>query len=227
MSRLGSWLEKKVSLVSYKEPFHDFLNSVTHLLGAVFSLVGIGMLLGKGLTLKSSGIAPAIIFGLCMLLLYLSSGIYHMAKIGNIKRVGRIFDHVNIYILIAGTYTPVLCFSSDPKVYNFIWIVWGLAFLGIFFTFVFWDRLKPLHVIFYLVLGWCIVVIFKPLKASLPEAFLPWAICGGLSYTIGTIFYGIKKIPYGHAIWHLFVLGGSFFFFVGIYLFLLVPPIIG
>ncbi len=220
-SKISKWLEQNVELRTYKEGMQEKLNAWTHLLGSIASLVAIVAILIKGIQNQSQIMIPAIIFSLSMFVLYLSSGLYHLAKPGNLKRFGRVMDHVNIYLLIAGTYTPIIASIADPKIRNFIWIVWGLAICGILFTLKFWDRYKPFHVVGYLLVGWSILLVIKPVASAIPEGLLSYVVAGGAFYTVGVLFYAIKKIPYNHVIWHIFVILGSASFFAGVYKFLL------
>ncbi|MBN2658080.1 MAG: hemolysin III family protein [Spirochaetales bacterium] len=218
MSRFSSWLENRITLQNYDNPVEEMANAFTHLAGALLSLAGMILLIKAGL---ESGLNRAtagfIVFSLSMLLLYSASGFYHLVKPSNLKRVLRILDHSNIYFLIAGTYTPILIAVGTRLSYAFIGVVWGIAVLGVAFTLIFWGKLKPLHVILYILMGWLIVFIWEPVTAVIPSGLLKWIIAGGITYTVGTGFYAMKKLPFYHAIWHLFVLGGSICFFLGIY----------
>jgi hemolysin III len=165
--------------------------------------------------------AAVAVFGLSMILSYTSSSVYHAIKPSNAKRVLRIMDHVNIFILIAGTYTP-FCLTLPPaKGRELLALVWGIVVVGTVFKLVFWGRLRLLHTLIYLAMGWLVVFYFEYFRAVLPPELLYWMLAGGLSYTLGTLFYASKKLPYYHAIWHVFVLAGSFSFFIGIYRYVL------
>ena len=218
MSKFSKWLEKYITLDEYDNKKEELVNAYTHLFGALLSVLGMALLINAGIQsgdkVKTIGL---VVFGTSMLFLYSASGFYHLVKPSNLKRILRIFDHSNIYFLIAGTYTPVMIAVGTRLSYSFIIVVWSIAFLGIAFTLIFWGRLRALHVILYLLMGWLIVFIWKPVVAVIPFALLKWIIAGGLTYSLGTVFYAMKKLPYYHAIWHLFVLGGSIFFFIGIY----------
>lgn len=221
MSKFNSWLEKHITLHSFDNKNEEMANAVTHLFGALLSLIGMVFLIKAGLQ-SGDGVKTAglIVFAVSMLLLYSASGFYHLVKHSNLKRILRILDHSNIYFLIAGTYTPILIAVGTRLSYAFIGLVWAIAFLGIVFTLIYWGRFKVLHVILYVAMGWLIVFIWKPVTAVIPSELLKWILAGGITYTTGTIFYAMKKLPYYHAIWHMFVLGGSIFFFVGIYMYI-------
>jgi len=218
MSRFNRWLEEHITLQKYDNKKEELANAYTHLFGAFLSLIGMVLLINSGIhsgdKIKTIGL---IIFAVSMLLLYLASGFYHLIQPSNLKRILRILDHSNIYFLIAGTYTPILIAVNTKLSYYFIFLVWFIAIAGITFTLIFWGRLKILHVVLYLLMGWLFIFIWKPVAAVIPSALLKWIIAGGVTYSLGTIFYGLKKLPFYHAIWHVFVLGGSIFFFIGIY----------
>lgn len=218
MEKFGVWLENHITLQNYDNKKEEMANSFTHLFGAVLSLIGMAFLIKEGVESGDNvKLAGLIVFSISMLLLYTASGFYHLVKPSNLKRMLRILDHSNIYFLIAGTYTPILIAVGTKLSYLFIALVWGIAFFGIVFTLINWGRYKVLHVVLYIVMGWLIVFIWEPVTAVIPLPFLKWIIAGGLTYTLGTVFYAMKKLPYYHAIWHMFVLGGSICFFFGIY----------
>jgi hemolysin III len=218
MNKFSIWLENHITLHAYDNKKEELANALTHLFGALLSLMGMVFLINAGLKsgdpAKTTGL---VIFAISMLLLYSASGFYHLVKPSNLKRILRILDHSNIYFLIAGTYTPILIAVGTTLSYSFIAVVWTIALFGIVFTLVFWGRFKAFHVILYLLMGWLFVFIWKPVTAVIPFDLVKWIIAGGLAYTLGTIFYAMKKLPYYHAIWHLFVLAGSLSFFIGIY----------
>lgn len=219
---INQWLESHISLHNHDSRSEEMWNGGTHLLGAVLALVGTVMMLIKAATSDIPGIGVGVsIFGATMILLYGASSAYHYMPHGNLKRVFRILDHSNIYFLIAGTYTPI-CYNISGRIGTIMLsLVWGIAAVGIIFTLVFWGRLKPLHVVVYLVMGWMVVFFWDSVSVSLTRDFLFWMIGGGVCYTVGVIFYAAKKLPHYHAIWHLFVVGGSTLFFMGIYLHLI------
>lgn len=217
MEKWKNWLETHITLHSHDSPREERLNALTHGAGALLSLIGLVLLLIKaGGDPSYSG--AAVVFGGAMLLLYSSSCLYHLSPPSNRKRILRIMDHVNIYLLIAGTYTPICAAMGGPAGRTLLVLIWLIAAGGILFKLVFWGRVKPLHTIFYLLMGWMVVFFFQDLKASVPAALLPWMLAGGAVYSLGTVFYGLKKIPHYHAVWHLFVLMGSACMYLGIYL---------
>lgn len=150
------------------------------------------------------------IYGATLVILYLSSTLYHSFPEGKVKRIFRIFDHSSIFLLIAGTYTPITLIKLRGGLgWTIFGIVWGIAILGIISK-VFWiNKFSILSTILYIAMGWLVVVALKPLLAALNQTSTVFLVTGGLLYTVGTVFYSWKKIKYTHAIWHLFVLAGS------------------
>ncbi len=213
---ISRWIETHISLHEHDDSKEERANSLTHLLGAILSLAALVWTLFRipGLERPALGVG-AMIYVLSMLLLYSASSLYHALPRNNWKRLCRILDHSNIYFLIAGTYTPVFIFLNSRTGNSLLVLVWAIAALGIVFTLVFWGRYGVLHVLLYLAMGWMIVLFGRDIIPQLPDGLINWIIAGGVTYSLGTIFYAMKKLPYYHAIWHLFVLGGSVFFFIG------------
>jgi hemolysin III len=158
-----------------------------------------------------------LIYGTSLILLYTCSTLYHALPQLTAKRIFKICDHAAIYLLIAGSYTPFLAINM-PRNFGvaFLITVWSMALLGVIFKLFFTGRAKPISVLLYLSMGWMLIGAIEPLKESLSSKALIWIFAGGLTYTIGVIFYLWKKIPYHHAIWHFFVLAGSVFHFIAI-----------
>lgn len=222
MQTIGQWLEFHITLHSHDTREEERMNSLTHAIGAVLSLAGLVAMLIK--TVPSGNprsVIGALVFGLTMIIMYTSSSVYHIIQPSNLKRALRVMDHVNIYLLIAGTYTPICLGLNNASGHILLLLVWTVAVLGIIFKLVFWGRVKPLHTIIYILMGWLVVFFYKDLKMSIPKGFLPWILSGGIAYTVGTIFYGMKKLPHYHAIWHCFVIAGSVCLYFGIYLYIL------
>jgi len=201
----------------------EIANSVTHGVGAILSLLGTALLLYRatcsGTTLH---IVSFAIYGACLFLLHLSSTLYHALRPPRAKRVFRIFDHCSIYLLIAGTYTPFLLLSLWGRWgLTLLVAIWTLAVLGVVFKSLFIGRLRRLSVVLYVLMGWMIVVAAREAWMRVPHAAIGYVAAGGLLYTAGVGFYAWKRLPYNHAIWHLFVLGGSVCHYVAILLYLL------
>lgn len=201
----------------------EIANSITHGIGALLSLAGLVVLIVfsvlKGTPLQTISV---IIYGVSLFLLYLSSTLYHSIQHKKAKQILEIMDHSSIYLLIAGTYTPFTLVTLNGKTGWSIFItVWILAIIGIVLKPFFVKKFMILSTLLYIAMGWIIVFAIKPLIASLPLGGIFWLVLGGLLYTIGAIFYIYRKIPYGHMIWHLFVLGGSISHFVAVFFYVL------
>lgn len=150
------------------------------------------------------------IYGVTLIILYSSSTLYHSFPDGKWKSTLRIIDHASIFLLIAGTYTPVtLTAMRGPWGWSIFGIVWGIALAGIVLKIFFIHKLKYLSLVLYVVMGWLIIIAIKPLVESVGSTSLAFLVAGGLLYMTGIIFYAWKSLPFSHAIWHLFVLAGS------------------
>ena len=222
MKSITNWLESRITLHSHDSPREEYMNALTHAIGAFLSLTGLILLLiHTAENADAAAMAGSAVFGLSMILTYTSSSVYHFLKPSPAKRFLRILDHINIYILIAGTYTPFCLVLPPSRGIPLLWLIWSIVLLGSVFKLVFWNRLKPLHTMIYLLMGWLIVFYLKDLRRIIPPEAGYWILGGGLSYTIGTLFYAAKKLPFYHAIWHLFVVAGSAFFYGSIYIFVI------
>ncbi len=163
-------------------------------------------------------IVGSVVFAVSLVLLYTASTLYHAAKRTHIKKRLRIFDHASIFILIAGTYTPFMLVGlRGGWGWSLFGIVWGLAIVGVIMKLFLTGRYNKTSTAIYLAMGWSAIFAIGPLMQALPSNTLFWMVAGGLSYTFGTVFYLSRKIPYAHAIWHLFVLAGSACHFVAAY----------
>jgi len=199
-------------------PKEERLNIITHLLGLILSILGIFFLIKKGSTINNLW-APIsfTIFGLSMITLYLASTMYHAATNQEKRSRLKIFDHIAIYLLIAGSYTPFTLVSlENHSGWTVFFIVWGFALIGIIIKLFFTGRFKIISTLMYVLMGWMIVFSFNNLQETLPEQGINWLIAGGIAYTIGAILYSIKKIPFNHAIFHVFVLIGTFCHYISI-----------
>jgi hemolysin III len=211
-----TWLERHITLHNYDDAKAERENFLTHAVGAVLALAALVAILIRNQTLTNSHLRwGMIIYGCSMLLLYTASALYHRLPKCDAKRVCRILDHTNIYILIAGTYTPILTYVDTPLALNLLAAIWVTVAVGVTFTLVFWGKLRPLHVILYLVMGWVIVFFWNSVVPYLPAGLSGYILAAGIVYSLGVIFYAIKTIPHYHAIWHLFCIGGSALFFIG------------
>ena len=200
----------------------EIANSITHGIGAGLSIAALVILV---VLASKRGDAWRIvsfsIYGATLILLYLASTLYHGFVNPKIKNVFRILDHSAIYLLIAGTYTPVtLTLMRGAWGWTLFGFTWGMAIGGIIITSLLLDKLKALLVLSYVVMGLLIVIAIKPMIQMLPRGMIIWLFIGGSCYILGIIFYLWKRLPYHHPIWHLFVLGGSISHFLGILFYL-------
>lgn len=202
----------------------EIANAVLHGLGAALGVAALAVLVVQSALYGTAWhVVASAVYGASLILLYLSSTLYHALPGPRAKRVFEIFDHAAIYILIAGTYTPfALVTLRGPWGWTIFGVVWALAAAGIVVQAVFPGRLRGLMTGLYLAMGWIVVVAFKPLMDVLAPAGIAWLLAGGLVYSAGVFFYYKKRFAYSHAVWHVFVLGGSVCHFFGI-LFHVVP----
>ncbi len=196
----------------------EVANSVIHGIGVILSFVGLTTLLILSFHFASAThFVSYLIYGISLILLYTSSTLYHALPQEGAKKFFKVCDHASIYLLIAGTYTPFLTINLRTDLGNTLLItIWSLAIAGVIFKFFFTGRFKILSTLLYVFMGWLVVFAGEPMKIAIGESGMNWLIIGGLTYTLGAIFYLLKKIPYTHAIWHLFVLLGSIFHFVAV-----------
>jgi hemolysin III len=186
------------------------LNAITHGIGAALGIAALVLLIVYADTTKPWSLFSVIVYGISIIILFLASTFYHAVKGEKRKHYFRIVDHVSIYLLIAGTYTPVLLISlADTLGWALFWTVWGIAAFGVVLKLFFTGKYEIFSTLLYLVMGWLIIFDFSNLSESLGPNGILWLFAGGLSYTVGIIFYAIQKVPYFHVVWHLFVLGGA------------------
>ncbi len=203
----------------------EILNGVTHGIGVVFGIVALTILLV--LSIQEMNI-PAIVsfsvYGACIILMFLSSTLYHSFTKEKIKKILRVFDHSSIFLFIAGTYTPIVLLTLNGLMKYLVLIgVWVIALSGVIFkifTYGKFDKYKALSLALYIGMGWIAIIPIKAIINATSINFFFWILAGGILYSLGTIFYGVKKIPYNHAIWHVFVLVASVMHFLGIVFYL-------
>lgn len=202
-----------------KENYEEYLSAITHYIGAGMAISGLVALIDRSLKIGEMGyIVGSIIFGSALIFLYTMSGTYHILKAGKLKQVFRVLDHAAIYVLISASYTPYIFTVLTGKTKWIIFFAqWGLTLIGVIFKIFFTGKFKVVSTLIYLFMGWMVVFVFKDIKAALSTVSLNCLIAGGIVYSIGAIIYMIKKIKFGHAIWHLFVIGGSVCNFFSIY----------
>ncbi|MGL4804012.1 MAG: PAQR family membrane homeostasis protein TrhA [Cetobacterium sp.] len=197
----------------------EWVNSMTHYFGAVLALIGTGALLVHSLKTGNIGyVIGSMVFCFSLVLLYTMSGTYHILYVGKIKKLFKILDHSAIYILISGSYTPYLLgvFDGTTK-WVLFFVQWGMTLLGILFKVFFVGRFNFVSTLIYLFMGWMVMFVFKDLQVLASPLSLKLLIWGGVSYSVGTIFYLMKNKKFAHGIWHLFVLAGSVFNYFSVY----------
>ena len=200
----------------------EIVNAITHGIGVLLSIAALVLLIVKAVyyapeAYKGCCIVSFTIFGSSLIILYLFSTLYHALPLST-KKVFGIFDHCSIYILIAGTYTAYCLTALRGAVgWSIFGVIWGCAVLGIVLYSIFGSKIRVLSVVTYIPMGWLIIFAAKPLKEQLPLISFRFLVFGGLLYTVGCIFYAMKKVKWMHGIWHLFVLAGSIMHFFSIY----------
>ena len=204
--------------MSHYSPSEEKANIISHAAGLVLSIVALALLVVRASLYGNAWhIVSVAIFGASLISLYAASTFYHSAKDPKIRNRWRIFDHATIYVLIAGTYTPfTLVTLNGPVGWTIFAASWAMAVTGITLKLFFTGRFNVLSTLMYVFMGWIIVFAISPLIANLSPGGLFWLIAGGIAYTTGAILYSIKKIPFNHAIFHLFVLLGSFCHFMSV-----------
>ncbi|MHB0774789.1 PAQR family membrane homeostasis protein TrhA [Halomonas sp. WWR20] len=214
---------RPVSPVDSEEyaPLEEWLHSVSHGIGALLSLVGMAVLIVLASLVTHVDpwkIVSLSLYGASLILLYTASTLYHGCRHPRLKRVFQLLDHCAIYLLIAGTYTPFLLVNMrGPVGWTLFAIVWGLALGGILLKLRWPNRFGTLRVAIYLFMGWLIVFASGEMAQSLPDIGIALLVAGGVTYTVGVIFYAVRAIPFNHAIWHLFVIGGSVCHYFAVY----------
>ena len=198
-------IERKESLLEKK------LNFITHGIGLMLSIIGLFYLVEKSIIYpKTFNLISSLVYGISLIVMYASSTIYHYYIDSRYSRILQKIDHISIYLLIAGSYTPGLLLKLKYSLgFEILIIIWLLAFIGIIHKIFFFNYLKKASLIIYLFMGWLIVIDFNAVLESFSSNSIFFMVLGGLLYTIGTFFYSFDKLKYNHVIWHLFVLGGS------------------
>ena len=200
---------------SYAE---EVANAMTHGVGLVLSIIGwVVLLVGAGWAGDGWDLAAAAVYGGSLVFLYGTSTAYHSARSPRTKRTLRILDHVAIFLLIAGTYTPfTVVLVRDGWGWTLLALIWGLAVAGLLFKLFSTHRFHPAATSLYLLMGWMGVLLADPVSAALPMGALLLIAAGGLAYTGGVVFYGWHSLRYSHAIWHVFVLIGSICHYIAV-----------
>ncbi|ERM59037.1 MULTISPECIES: PAQR family membrane homeostasis protein TrhA [Vibrio] len=197
-------------------------NAITHGLGVVLGVVGLVLLLIRAFDYQADmlTVASMAVYGSSIILLFLASTLYHSITTEKTKRLLKTLDHCAIYLLIAGSYTPFLLVSlRTPLAMGLMAVIWGIALVGIIMKIAFVYRFKRLSLVTYLAMGWLSLIVVYQLAMNIEMGGLVLLALGGVIYSLGVIFYVAKRIPYNHAIWHLFVLAGCACHFFAIYLY--------
>jgi hemolysin III len=197
----------------------EIANAITHGIGVLLSIWGLVMLIIQAVDKGNAyHVVSFTIFGSALIAVYLSSTLFHAIQANRAKHFFNIMDHSAIYFLIAGTYTPItLGPLRGPWGWSVFGVIWGLAIFGIVMKAINVGKHRTLSTMIYVGMGWMILIALKPRLELVPANGLWLLLAGGLSYSVGVVFYIFKNIPYGHSIWHIFVLGGSVCHFLAIY----------
>lgn len=200
---------------------HEQANVWTHFAGFIFGLIALPALvwhITQSPSYTQLDVIGAVVYGIGFLMVFGFSSLYHYQHEPAKKRLMKIWDHISIYYLIAGTYTPFLVHFAEPDVREtFLWILWGLAAFGTIFKIFFTGKWRLISTGIYLAMGWMIIAAPNSFQSSLPDEQVSWIIYGGIFYTLGVVFYLVEKIPFNHAIWHVFVLGGAISHYIGVW----------
>ena len=204
------------------DPQEELINAYSHGLGAVLAFIAAIFLIVKGYGLALGQWISLWVYGLSLVLLLSSSMLYHFAQDERKRYWYKKLDHTAIYYLIAGTYTPFLSIGiPTAKAHYLLIALWVIALIGTLFKLVFIHRFQKVSLAAYLVMGWLAVLVMDDMQRYLSKDAIPLLIAGGLAYTVGTLFYALKKVRYSHAIWHVFVLLGAGLHFLAIYCYVL------
>lgn len=209
----------EITLASGQTLAEERFNTWTHGLGLVCSLLGFGFLALKAA--KMQGLAPIFccsLYATALVMMFASSTLYHSRPDGRLKELFRVGDHICIYFLIAGTFTPFAVLVLKQQTGHFVlWLMWSIALGGTLYKIFAFGRFPGLSLALYLGMGWSGVLVFAPLKAAMTSQSFSLLVWGGIFYSVGTIFYAVEKIPYNHGIWHLFVMAGAGCHFFSLY----------
>lgn len=205
-----------------QSPFEEKLNAWTHGVGAILGVVGLALLISYGEHKTDWSLMSVIVYGVSIIVLFSASTLYHSVSGEKQKHYFRIIDHISIYLLIAGTYTPVTLIALHNSLgWPLFWTVWAIAGFGLILKLFFTGKFEIISTLLYLVMGWLIIFDFNNLSELIGPNGLILFVAGGAFYTLGIIFYAVHRIPYNHVIWHLFVLGGAICHYLMIFFYIL------
>ncbi len=213
----------KVKKITFYEPKEEKFNVISHAVGLVLSVAALVLLVVYSSIYGSAWhIVSFSIYGVSLIVLYSASTFYHYVQNPKLRHRLNVFDHSAIYVLIAGTYTPFTLVILEGWVgWTIFGVSWGLALTGIILKLFFTGKYDKISTFAYVLMGWLIIFAIKPLVINLPFDGLMWLLSGGIFYTVGAILYSIKRIKYNHAIFHIFVLLGSFSHFIAVFFYVL------
>lgn len=195
------------------------VNAITHGLGIILSLIAIPFLIVKSTHNEDLAMVwGVIIFSFGILAVYLSSTVYHSLREAKLKRLANIIDHISIFFLIGGTYTPlILHYIPWQTASVFLTVQWSIILAGVVLKLFFTGRYEWISVTLYIMLGWMLVFVIKPLILTMPSTIFFWIIGGGICYTFGVVFYVLENKKHAHNIWHCFVLAGTILHYIAVY----------
>lgn len=214
----------KVTTIKFYSPVEEAINIGSHALGLALSVVALIFLVVKSsLYGDVRHVVSFSIYGASLIILYTASTLYHSAKNPKVRKHLKVFDHAAIYVLIAGSYTPyaLVTLKETASGWVLFGVSWGVAIIGVVLKLFYTGRFTLISTLAYVLMGWMVVFVLNPLVENLPDKGLDWLIAGGLSYTIGAVIYAIHKVKFNHAIFHVFVLLGSFCHFMSVYFYVL------
>ncbi|MEN5018069.1 hemolysin III family protein [Erwinia sp. Eh17-17] len=216
-------VKQKIETAGYSVA-EEVANSISHGIGCLLGIIGLVLMLDHAIDSRAGALAITSysLYGGSMILLFLASTLYHSIPGERAKFWLKKLDHCAIYLLIAGTYTPFLLVGlRSPLAHWLMAVIWGLALAGVIFKLVFAHRFEALSLVTYMLMGWLSVIVLYQMVMRLPAGSVWLLAAGGIIYSLGVIFYVSKRIPYNHAIWHGFVLGGCLCHFLAIYLYVM------
>ncbi len=216
-------LKEKIQIPNYSLG-EEITNAILHGIGALLAIAALVLcVVFSAIHHNPYAVVSSCLYGSTLIILYTMSCLYHSLKVNNAKRVFRIIDHCSIFLLIAGTYTPLTLVSLDgPIGWTLFGIIWGVSILGIILNAIDLNKYKVISMILYIMMGWAIIFTFPRLLNVIDMAGIYLLVAGGIVYTIGAIFYGVgKKIKYMHSVFHFFVLAGSILHFFAILLYVI------
>lgn len=203
----------------------EIFNSVTHGVGSLLSIAGtVVLIVFSAINSDAFAVVSSAVYGASLIILYTMSTLYHSITNEKAKKFFRIMDHNTIFFLIAGTYTPyTLAVLRNPLGWVLFGVVWGAAAIGIVLNSIDLEKFSKISVVCYIAMGWVIIIAVKPLMNSMPFISFALLVAGGIFYTIGVIFYAIKKVKYFHSVWHIFTVIGSALHYFSVFTAIAIP----